>query len=338
MLNVGLISSWHVHAEGYVRELQRSGKVHIAALWDENPEKGRKRAAEGETGFEEDYGRFLARGDFSAVICSSPTTLHGELLSRAAEAKKDIFTEKLLAVSGAEAEKLAAGIQRAGVIFTISLPLRSDPAVLYVKTLVDSGALGRVTGARFRRSHGGVSDRWLPDYWFDPALTGGGAMMDLGAHPVYIMSFLFGAPIRLSGLSTRPFGTPLDENAVAIAEFRDGILGIMETAFVTYGVPDLLEVYGTEGSVFIRGGEVRVSLKNQEPWGDAKPRSLPPARPSPLLQFVDACINRTGSPEYLGLDDAVLMTRMIEAFYRSDQTGKTQGAASGFPLGGAEGE
>jgi hypothetical protein len=41
------------------------------------------------------------------------------------------------------------------------------------------------------------------------------------------------------------------------------------------------------------------------------------------MQFVDACINRTGRPEYLGLDDAVLMTRMIEAVYRSDQSGQT---------------
>lgn len=65
---------------------------------------------------------------------------------------------------------------------------------------MDKGALGRITGARFRRSHGGVSGRRLPDYWFDTSLTGGGAMMDLGAHPVYILSFLFGAPKRIGGL------------------------------------------------------------------------------------------------------------------------------------------
>ena len=210
MLNIGLVSSWHVHAAGYVRELQASGKVHIAALWDENPEKGRERAAEWKTEFEGDYDKFLARGDFSAVICSSPTTMHPLLLSKAAAAKKDIFTEKLLAVSIAEAEKLAEDIRKAGVIFTISLPLRCSPAVLYVKELVDSGSLGRVTGARFRRSHSGVSDKWLPDYWFDLSLTGGGAMMDLGAHPVYLLTFLLGQPKRLSGFTTNPFGTSSD--------------------------------------------------------------------------------------------------------------------------------
>jgi predicted dehydrogenase len=326
MLNVGIISAWHVHAKGYVKELRESGKVQFRALWDENPERGRAMAAEWQVDFEGDYDKFIARGDFSAVICNSPTTMHPELLTKAAAAKKDIFTEKLLAVNSADAEKIAEAIRRAGLIFTISLPLRANPQILYVKKLLDDGTLGRVTGARFRRSHSGVSDNWLPDYWFDTSLTGGGAMMDLGAHPVYILSFLLGAPTRLSGLTSWPFGTSSDENAVAIAEFQDGVLGIMETAFVTFGVPDLLEVYGTQGSVFMRGPELRISTKTLDGLSlkDAAPKSLPPARPSPVIQFADACISRAGSPEYLGLDDALLMTRMIEAVYRSDKTGETQ--------------
>lgn len=325
MLNVGIISTWHVHAKGYVNQLRASGKVHVAALWDENPVKGREMAAEWNTDFEENYDRFIARTDFTAVICNSPTTMHPALLSKAAAAGKDIFTEKLLTVTSREAEELAAQIRKAGVIFTISLPLRSNPAVLYVKQMIDTGALGRITGARFRRSHSGVSDHWLPEYWFDTSLTGGGAMMDLGAHPVYILSFLFGAPKRVSGMTSKPFGTSSDENAIGLAEFRDGILATMETAFVTFGVPDLLEVYGTEGSVFVQGGDVRVSAKSLGglSFADAKPVKLPPAKPEPVIQFMDACINRTGTPEFLGPDDGVLMTKIIEAIYQSDKNGQT---------------
>ncbi|MDR0473720.1 MAG: Gfo/Idh/MocA family oxidoreductase [Treponema sp.] len=324
MLNIGIISTWHVHAQGYVQELLASGKVKIAALWDENPDKGKKAAAEWKTEFEPDYDKFIARKDFSAVVCNAPTTMHPVLLSKAVAAGKDIFTEKLLTTNAADAEKLAAEIKKAGVIFTISLPLRSSSQILYVKQLVDKGELGRVTGARFRRSHSGVSDHWLPDYWFDNSLTGGGAMMDLGAHPVYILSFLFGAPKRVSGMSSRPFGTSSDENTIGLAEFRDGIIGTMETAFVTYGVPDTLEVYGTEGSVLLYGGDLRIATKALEGISIeyARPKILTPGRPTPLIQFVDACINRSGSPEYLGIDDAVLMTRIIEAIYKSDESGQ----------------
>ncbi|MDR0495844.1 MAG: Gfo/Idh/MocA family oxidoreductase [Treponema sp.] len=318
MLNVGLISTWHVHTDGYVQELKNCGKVNIIALWDENPEEGRKKAAEWNLEFETDFDAFIARKDFSAVICDAPTTMHAALLPKAAAAKKDIFTEKLLAPASAEAEKIAAEIKKAGVIFTISLPLRANASILYVKKLADEGALGRITGARFRRSHSGVSDKWLPERWFDTSATGGGAMMDLGAHPAYVLSFLLGEPKRIAGMCTRPFGTAADENATALAEFKDGIIGTMETAFVTHGVPDTLEVYGTEGSVLVYGDEIRLTAKS----GLAVPEKLDAGRPSPIMQFVDACINRTGTPEYLGLEDAVLMTKIIEAVYKSDNCGQ----------------
>ena len=324
MLNVGLISTWHVHTQGYVEELKKSGKVNITALWDENREKGMKAAAEWNIEFEADFDKFITRRDFTAVICDAPTTMHASLLSKAAAEKKDIFTEKLLTPSYDEAEKLATEIKKAGVIFTISLPLRSSASILYIKKLVDEGALGKVTGARFRRSHSGVSDKWLPDYWFDTSATGGGAMMDLGAHPVYILSFFFGAPKRVCGMCTNPFGTSSDENAIGLAEFKDGILGTMETAFVTHGVPDTLEVYGTEGSVIMYGRDIRLSTKSLDSLSIEKATPVKPGadKPSPLMQFVDACINRSGTPAYLGLEDAVLMTKIIEAVYQSDSKGQ----------------
>ena len=324
MLNLGLISTWHVHTPGYVEELKKSGKVNITALWDENPEKGKKAAVEWGIEFEADYDKFIKRKDFSAVICNAPTTMHYSLLSKAAAEKKDIFTEKLFTPSFKEAEKLADEIKKEGVIFTISLPLRGSSQILYIKKLVEEGAFGKITGARFRRSHSGVSDKWLPDYWFDVSATGGGAMMDLGAHPVYVLSFLFGAPKRIMGMCTSPFGTTSDENAIGLAEFKDGILATMETAFVTHGVPDTLEIYGTEGSVIMYGSDIRLSTKSLDKLSLKKAVPLVQEKdlPSPIMQFVDACINKSGTPEYLGLDDAVLMTKIIGAVYESDKTGK----------------
>lgn len=324
MLRVGFISAWHVHADGYAKELQDSGKVEIKAIWDYDTERGKQWAEKFGAEFIADYDAFLGRSDIDAVICNSPTTMHPELLEKAAVAKKHIFTEKLLAVTTAECQKLSAAIESSGVTFTISLPLRADAKMLYAKKLVEEGGLGRVSGARMRRSHSGVSDNWLPQYWYDVAMTGGGAMMDLGAHPVYILSFLFGKPKRLSCLASNLYGTTSDENTIAVAEFEGGILGTCETAFVTYGVPDILEIYGTEGSLFIQGQEVRLVTKALKEQGvDSATPMLPEKKPSPLLQFVDACLNGTGTPEYLGTGDALTMTAMIEAAYASENSGKT---------------
>lgn len=324
MLNVGFISAWHVHADGYARELQNSGKVEIKAVWDFDKARGTQFAEKFGAEFISDYDEFLSRSDIQAVICNSPTTMHPELLEKAAAAKKHIFTEKLLAVTTEECQKLCTAIENSGITFTISLPLRMDAKMMYAKKLVEEGKLGRVSGARMRRSHSGVSDNWLPEYWYDVSMTGGGAMMDLGAHPVYVLSFLFGKPKRLSCLASNLYGTSSDENTIAVAEFEGGILGTCETSFVTYGVPDILEIYGTEGSLFIRGNDVRLVSKALKEQGvEAASPVMPEKKPSPLMQFVEACLNGTGTPEYLGTADALTMTAMIEAAYASDKSGKT---------------
>jgi len=247
--------------------------------------------------------------------------MHKALLIQAARAGKHIFTEKMLAHDTRGAEAIAAAVREAGVTFTISLPEKSSPTVLYAKQQIESGVLGKITGARFRRSHAGVSDDWLPEYWYDLEASAGGALMDLGAHPIYIMADFFGMPERLTALMSAPYGSPSDENTIALAEFEGGLLATMETAFVTKGVPDLLEVYGTEGSVFVRRGEVVLSIGRE--WQVIPASELPPGAPSPLMQFVRAIEQGEAAPKGLGLEDAILMTRICEAAYLSEYHWKT---------------
>ena len=40
MLKVAMLSKWHVHAEGYARDLLATGKVQITCVWDEKPQRG----------------------------------------------------------------------------------------------------------------------------------------------------------------------------------------------------------------------------------------------------------------------------------------------------------
>jgi predicted dehydrogenase len=138
---------------------------------------------------------------------------------------------------------------------------------------------------------------------------------------VYVLGDLFGAPKRLTALMTELFGTGSDENTIALAEFEGGILGTMETAFVTGGVPDLLEVYGTDGAVYVRGGEVARDIGSGMETVPAE--ALPAGRPNPLSQFIQACLDGTAAPEGLGLEDALLMTKITEAAYAADKSGET---------------
>lgn len=308
MLSVAMLSKWHVHASGYASQLKNSGKVEIKAVWDDNAERGENWAKELGCEFVPCLDTLLARDDIDAVVCDAPTTAHHDILIKAAKAGKHIFTEKALAPTVKECEEVKAAVEEAGVTFVISYPQRGRPCVQLAKKLIAEGKLGKVTMVRVRDAHNGVSGNWLPDYWFEAKDAAGGSMMDLGCHPMYLLAYFLGMPKRVTGLFTAPYGKPVDENAVAIAEFAEGALGVAETGFISANSPQSLEIYGTAGS-FISHGE-NVTL-----YGIDADATLPEAKPSPLMQFVDAVIAGTGSPAGLGIDDAIDLTRLLENSY-----------------------
>ena len=47
--------------------------------------------------------------------------------------------------------------------------------------------------------------------------------------------------------------------------------------------------------------------------------ALPKNNPAPIMQFVDACINGTGSPADLGMEDAIALTELLENSYIADE-------------------
>jgi 1,5-anhydro-D-fructose reductase (1,5-anhydro-D-mannitol-forming) len=50
--------------------------------------------------------------------------------------------------------------------------------------------------------------------------------------------------------------------------------------------------------------------------------NMPQSRPAPIVQFVDACVNGTGAPEGLGIDDAIALTELLEFSYKANNNNK----------------
>ena len=321
MLRIAMLSKWHVHAEGYARNALATGKVKITAVWDEESERGKEWADRLGADFEPDLDKLLARDDVDAVICDTPTTMHEEVLIKTANAGKHIFTEKALATTVEGCKRIAKAIEENGVTFTISYPQLFNDAMKLIKSYMDSGKLGTVTTVRIRNAHSGVSNGWLPEYWFDEKAAGGGAMMDLGCHPMYQLAALCGKPKRIAGMFNAPLGSKVDENAVSIIEFENGIIGISETGFDSFCSPHRLEVYGTDGSVFEESGKITVKTKETAQISDEPivPK-CEDADESPLVKFINACIDGTGTPDGLGLDLAIALTELLENAYISDKT------------------
>jgi predicted dehydrogenase len=324
MFKAAMLSKWHVHARDYASQLLETGKAEIAAVWDEIEERGRTWAKELNAAYIKDLDDVLGRKDIQAVICDTPTTMHKDVLVAAANAGKHIFTEKVLATGAAEAEEIAAAVRKAGVVFVIAYHLRRDPLMCYAKSLADAGVFGKIGMVRMRRSHSGITGGWLPDYWFDTSKTGGGAMMDLGAHPMYILPWFCGKPKRVSGMFSNLYGTSSDENAVVTVEFENGAIGIGETSFISHNTPDVLEIYGSDATLLIWGQDVKLTTKKLKGIHDGyitPGKNNIPQQASLMAIFADAVLDHKPAPEDVGIGSGVIVSKLMELAYRSNQTG-----------------
>lgn len=320
MLNVAMLSKWHVHAEGYAKEVNQSGIAKVVAVWDDDKERGSAWAKDLACDYESDLDAILARKDVDAVVCCTPTTQHRDVMVKAAQAGKHIFTEKAMAPTVAECEEIAAAIEKAGVTFVISYPQRTTPVVQLARKLINEGELGKISLVRIRNGHDGVSGGWLPEYWFEEKDAAGGSLMDLGCHPMYTACYLLGKPVRLSAILTAPFGSKVDESATASIEFENGAVCTGETSFVTFNTPGAVEVYGSEGTLLAYGNDVRLITRTTKKYtADYVKPTLPDALPMPLLAYLEACVKGTGAPEGFGVQDGIDLTRILENCYISNR-------------------
>ncbi len=324
MLQVGIASFWHVHAMDYARQVQTSSRARVALVWDEDVDRGQAAASQLGVPFEADYDRFLDRVD--GVVLTAPTRRHGALLIRAQAAAKPVFCEKVLAVSGREALDIVNAFNRAKMVLVVSLPRLFDPHIATIKQLINQGALGQITSVRTRASHDGAVVGWLPPRFFDADQTGGGAFMDLGAHPVYVANWLLGEPREVSAYFARAGrDRGVDDNATATITYAHGRFAVAETSFVNGRHPSLsVEVYGTGGTLYFGTPRPQIwlnsSQRESEAFSEISPSDLGSLPPSPLDHWLDRVLDQ--APALVSDDEIIRLSQVMEAATKSAKTGR----------------
>jgi len=246
-IRVAVLGWWHVHAPDYAGRAVEHAGTELVAVWDDDEERGTAGAAAFGAGFADDLEALLARDDVHAVTVTTETAAHRDVMLRAIAAGKHVFTEKVLAPTVAEAEEIVAAADAAGVALVVSLPRLYHGSTLAVDEVLASGALGTLTYGRVRLSHDGATAGWLPERFFDPATAVGGALTDLGCHPVYLIQRWLGARPETVSATYRSFsGRAVEDHAVVTVGYADGRIGVIETGFVSPG-PFTIELHGTDG-------------------------------------------------------------------------------------------
>src|SRR3954454_8408482 len=138
------------------------------------------------------------------VVIATPSALHAAQCIRAFEHGAAVFCQKPLGRDAAEVEAVLAAAERADRLLGVDLSYRHTAAMQAIRERVRAGELGEVFAAdlTFHNAYGPGAG------WFwDPRLSGGGCLIDLGVHLVDLALWLF------------DFTEPTDVSAVLL---RDG--------------------------------------------------------------------------------------------------------------------
>lgn len=313
MVRILMLSKWHVHAEDYAKTVAAQPDAEITCVWDDDVERGSKWAESLGVPFEADLDKALARSDVDAVVVDAPTTDHCRVMVKAANAGKHIFTEKAMAPTVAECDEISAAVAKNGVKFCISHPNLTTPLAQLCRQLIDDGSLGQIHYMRMRTAHQGSLAGWLPDYWYEVKDAAGGAMMDLGCHPMYTAAYLLGKPKRITSVfNTNYCPPPAEDNAVSVVEFENKAIAVLETSFVSPYQANCFELLGTEGAVIQVGNEIKVRTNKFE-GGWYLPDEMPEALPIAMRMWLDGI--EKGTPILFDTARGTALTQLLENAY-----------------------
>ena len=194
-----------------------------------------------------------------AVEIATPHTMHYNQVVAAIGHGLHVLCEKPLACSPAEARDIAQRAESAGVTVMVSYQRRFDPAYLYMRRVIADGQLGEIRtititcGQNWRK---GTTGSWRQD----PALSGGGMLMDSGSHMVDMLLWLVDQkPVAVSAIVDN-LGAPVELNSSTTVRFANGAQGQLTVVgdFPTTWLENVLIVGGQ--------GVLRLETEPQHPW------------------------------------------------------------------------
>ena len=208
-----------------------------------------------------DWQALVASPDVDVVVVCTPNALHAEQSIAALAAGKHVFCEKPMATSVADGEAMLAAAARHDRLLLVLHPWRHHDAVIAVRAAIAAGELGEIV-----RTHGyGVHADWGPGGWFtDPALAGGGALVDMGIHAIDTARFLLGEPEPrrvLASIGTIHGDYAVDDDGIVLIEWEGGARSVVESG---WWQPHL-GGYEADTEVYGRTGYRRIWAREQPP-------------------------------------------------------------------------
>jgi len=350
LVGCGVVSGLHLRA------LAGLEHARLVAVADQRIERATARAAEfdalvaaqgrsGSAGREpvavhRDLEGLLADPRVELVDVCTPSGTHAALAAAALAAGRHVLVEKPIDVSLEAATDLLRIGRRAGRQASVVSQHRFDDGARRLASALAAGRLGRIVLAEGRAHWWRTQAYYDADAWRGTRALDGGALSNQGVHLVDQLCWLLG-PVEavFARADTVAHRMEAEDVLVATLRFTSGALGGLAVTTATKpGAPETLFVGGTEGSVLLRAGAVvdwavgedeAVLSPGTDPAGTVS--GVPPsaatgsgglAAEAHRRQLADvATAVRTGRPPSVSLEDGWRALAVIDAAYRSVESG-----------------
>ncbi len=258
-LNVALIGCGRIgerHAT-----LLGAGEIEgarLACVCDPAPGRARDFAERfGVPGYENADDLFAPPGGaIDAVIVATPSGAHAELAIAAARAGLHVVVEKPMALTMDDAAAMIQAAADAGVKLFVVQQNRYNRPIVRLRREFESGRFGKLVMGTVRVRWKRTQDYYDQDDWRGTWAMDGGVFANQASHHIDLLEWFLGTPISVFAKSrTALVDIETEDTGVALIEFRNGALGVVEATTATR--PDDLEaslsILGERGAVEIGG-------------------------------------------------------------------------------------
>ena len=279
----------------------------------------------------EDWESLMQRDDIDLVIVATTNDMLAPVSLAAARSGKHVLVEKPAARNAAELAPVIEAARSSGVVVKVGFNLRFHPALLKAREIFDNGDLGPLMFIRARYGHGGrlgMEKEWRAD----PAIAGGGEMLDQGVHLIDLARWFAGDFVQVQGaVHTFFWDMPVEDNGFALLRTADGQVAWLHASCTEWKNLFSFEIYGKVGKLQIDGlggsyGTERLT------WYRMLPQMGPPQTTQweypgedrswhAELAYLLDCINHR-RPVAGSLEDAVQALKIVERLYVGRRAGK----------------
>lgn len=241
LIGAGMIGALRADA------LRRADKASLAGVHD--LDEARAKAVAPEARFFAKVEDLLSDPEIEAVVISTPPQFHEPLAVEALRQGKHVLVEKPMAATVDACQRMLEAAKAADRLLMVGFNQRYFDALKVVRDTVRSGAIGKLTHVRAYAGHAGLEEFKAP-WMYDPAIMGGGTLMDNGIHILDLCRYVMGDFTEIAGHAlnrTWDLGRA-EDNVLALCRSDEGVVCSLQTSWSEWkGYRFHIEAYGDRG-------------------------------------------------------------------------------------------